>query len=273
MGLSNLNPANRNMRTLGCLVLLLSVFVLGSCAQTRTVKVKVYQDRRTGVALRSVVGRDAVPFVKGYSHPVEFKLDDLKYLLRSISYQTKGLFGWSQVRNVFSADELYRLAPHLIEAFAQATPDQEVVFHLTSSEKGASFWSERFTSGSMFVKDKKLDVLFANVDVNPESSEIYDGDPRNYYAGVLWRLVKADYQSLAQGEKEIHYNWVEMDFEPQLAEKRQAEEALVKKRERARAARRRIIQEQTGWEDWEPGEVVDSGLPEDENLAPTPEAP
>jgi len=273
MGLSNWNPANENMRTLGVSVLLLAAFVLGSCAQTRTVKVKVYEDRRTGVALRSVVGRDAIPFTKGYSQPVEFQVEDLKYLLRSISYQTKGLFGWSQIKSVFTADELYRLTPHLVEAFAEATPDQEVVFHLTSSEKGAIFWSERFTSGSMFVKGKKLNVLFANIDVNPDSSEIYDGDPRNYYSGVLWRLVKTDWQNLAEGEKEIHYNWVEIEFEPQLAEKKQAEEALRKKRERARATRQRIIQEKTGWEDWEPGEAVNPEGEHEENLLPSLESP
>lgn len=262
------------MRPLGFLTLFLGVFVISSCAQTRSVKVKVYQDRRTGVALRSVVGRDAVPFAKGYSHPVEFKVEDLKYLLGSVSYQTKGLFGWSQIKNVFTADELYRLAPHLVEAFAKATPDQEIVFHLTSSEKGAIFWSERFTSGSMFMKDKKLNVLFANIDVNPESSEIYDGDPRNYYSGVLWRLVKTDWQNLAEGEKQVHYNWVEIEFEPQLAVKKQAEEALRKKRERARAMRRRVIQEQTGWEDWEPGEAIKTEEGQDtENLPPSPESP
>ena len=111
-----------HMRTLGLPILLLCAFFVGSCAHARTVKTKVYEDRRTDVVLRRVVGGDRIPFARGHSHPATFTVEDLKYLLGEIAYREKGLFGWSEIRSVFAADELYRLGPPLVEAFAKATP-------------------------------------------------------------------------------------------------------------------------------------------------------
>jgi hypothetical protein len=245
------------------------VLAFGSCAQTRTVKTKIYEDRRTGVTLHRAVGRDKVPFAKGYSHPVGFDVEDLKFLLGAIGYHEKGLFGWSEVRGVFTADELYRLTPHMAEAFAKATPDDEVLFRLTTAKRGAFFFSERFTNGRMFVKEGKLNCLFANVDVNPASTDIYDGDPRNYYSGVSWRLAKRDWQSLVEGEKGTHYNWVEMDLERGLAEKGRRERALREKLERRRAEEISGQPEKSRWEDWEPNEAVKPEMEEDVYFPPS----
>ena len=235
-------------------VVLLCIMVFSACAQTRTVKTSIYQDRRTGVALRKEVNREAIPLAMGHSHPVEFRAEDLKYLLKSILYKEKGLFGWSETKQVFTAYGLYRLTPHLLEGFAKATPDDEVLFHLTSVKRGTFFGSEGFTNGTLFVKEGKLNCLFANIDIRPDIIDMYDGSPRNHYAGALWKLVTNDWQNLVEGVKGTHYNWIEIDIEQGLLEKQQTKErALMRQIKRRRIMKQKEQKKKSGWEDWVPG--------------------
>ncbi len=238
-------------------VVFLCVLVVCSCAQTRSVTTRVYEDRRTEVALRRTVGRDSSPLSKNYSHPAEFEESDLKFLLSSIRYQEKGFFEWSELRRVFSADELYRIAPHLVKAFAEASPDDEIVFGLKSAKPGVLFASERFTNGTMFVRDKKLNCLFSNLNIKPGLTEPYDANPRKYYAGQLWRLDARDWHTLVEGDKGIHYNWIELDIEQGLAKKRRIEEAYKRRLERRQTREPRRKPEEVQWEDWEPDEIVE----------------
>ena len=242
------------MRIYGLLMLLSCAFALGSCAQSRSAKTRVYEDRRTGVTLHTVVGRDTALTKTVYSHPFAFEIEDLKYLLASISYRKEKFFGWSELAGVFTADELYRLAPHLVEAFSRATPDEQVLFRLTTAKRGAIFSSDRFTNGSLFVKNKKLNCLFANIDVRPETAHVYDGEPRNNYAGVWWKLETTDWQSLVEGEKGTHYNWIELDWKRGLEEKERLEKAMRERAERL-AIESRSEFKKTGWQDWKPDEA------------------
>ena len=100
------------MRIHGPLMFLLCAFILSSCAQSRSTKTKIYEDRRTGITLRKDVDRTTALLTPAYVHPMTFEVEDLKYLLGSISYRKKELFGWSELARVFNADELYRLTPH-----------------------------------------------------------------------------------------------------------------------------------------------------------------
>jgi hypothetical protein len=247
---------------LNLLLLLALASFLGSCAQTRSVRTTIYDDRRTGVVLRGWVDSERqMPVGSDYSHPAEFTVDGLRYLLASIQYQEKGLLGWSGVKHVFTADELYRMTPYLVEAFAKSKPHEEILFHLTSAKPGSFFAFERSTDGSMFVKDGNLNCIFANVDVRAET-DLYDGDPRSYYGGGLWKLVKSDWQTLVEDKGEIHYNWVEVDIPQGLAAKQQFEKTLL---QRTRTRRRPANQIQPAasqpekaqnWQDWEQNEEV-----------------
>jgi len=236
------------------MAVLLCVMVFSACAQTRTVKTSIYEDRRTGVALRKEVNREAIPFAMGHSHPVEFKAEDLKYLLKSIHYKEKGLFDWREARQVFTAHGLYHMTPHLLEGFAKATPDDEVLFHITTAKQGMLFGSAGFTNGTMFVQEGKLNCLFANVDIRPDFTDIYDGSPRNHYAGALWKLVTNDWQNLVEGIKGTHYNWIEIDIAQGLLEKQQMkEQALMRQIRRRRIIEKKEQKKKSEWEDWVPG--------------------
>ena len=251
------------MRIHGPLMVLLCAFIIGSCAQSRSARTKIYEDRRTGVTLRKDADRATALLTPAYVHPITFEVEDLKYLLGSISCRKKEFFGWSELARVFNADELYRLTPHLVEAFSRAATDEQVLFRLTTAKRGALFASERFTNGRLFVRGKKLNCLFANIDVRPDAADVYDGDPRNNYAGVLWKLETRDWQHLVQGERGTHYNWIELDWERGLEEKKELEQAA-----RQRAERRAIESgkefRRTGWEDWEPDDEADTHRPREE---------
>ena len=242
------------MRTLG--IVLLSALVVCSCAQTKSSRTKIFADRYQKVMLYKSIDPKGAPVPKGYAHPIELDLANLKYLLRGINYQEKGLFGWSETRNVFAVDELYRLAPHLVEAFAKASPDDEVLFSSSATKGGSFFASDRYTDGRMFFKDNKLHCLFGNIDIKPSTTDKYEGDPRKDYAGVLAKLVPNNWQTLAEGPKGVHYNWVEIDYKSVLTAKIESEKRAKIRRKRIRAIKQEEKAKETGWEDWEPGESI-----------------
>ena len=237
-------------------LLLLFAFAAGGCAQTRTIRTPIYEDRRLEVTLHRVVGPDSIPLEKGYSHPVDFKVESLKYFLRSIRYREKALFGWSDAKRVFSAAELYRMTPHLVDAFAKATPDDEVVFRSNAAKSRTLFSSERLTGGRMFLRNGKLNCVFGNINANPQAIDIFEGDPRKEYAGALSKLVTNDWQNLVAGERGTHYNWIEIDYERALTEKEGMERAMRRRAERRRAIDLKRRRERTGWEDWEPDKAL-----------------
>jgi hypothetical protein len=247
----------------GAVLSALLVAVVASCAQTRSIKTPIFEDRRTGVVLYGRVDQSNVPVAMSYAHPFEFKLDDLKYLLASISFQEKKLLGWSDIMRVFTADELYRMTPHLVAAFAQADSSQEAQFQLRTAKPGSLFYFERFTNGTMFVKDGKLNCAFANLDARSES-DLYEGNPRKYYAGGLWTLVVKEGQALVEDEGGVHNNWIQLDIESGLAQKRQVDEA-IKKRQRSRrrppAEKQPQPQEPENWQDWSEDAVIQEEQP------------
>lgn len=238
------------------ILLFLFAFAAGGCAQTHTIRTKVHEDRRLEVTLYRVVGPDSIPLEKGYSHPVDFKVEDLKYFLRSIRYREKALFGWSDAKRVFSAAELYRMAPHLVDAFAKAESDDEVVFRSNAAKIGTLFSSERLTDGRMFLRNGKLNCIFGNINANPHASNIFKGDPRKVYAGALSELVTNDWQNLVAGERGTHYNWIEIDYERALTEKKGMERVMRRRSERGRAVERMRRRETEGWVDWEPDKAL-----------------
>jgi hypothetical protein len=240
------------MRNAAIIALSVCLIAICSCAQTKSVK--IYEDLRTGVALHKVIPRDTPSSMPPYSHPFSFQTEDLKFLLSTIGYSEKGFFGWSEAPRVFSVEELYRVTPHLVEAFARAAPDEEALFHLTTAKQGMVFASERFTNGAMFVKNKKLNCLFANVNIKPNVTEAQDGDPRIYYSGTLWKLAKGEWQTLFEDDKGIHHNWIVLDIEAGLVEKKRADQ--VARQELKRRVLKKRPAEGTDWQDWQSDQSI-----------------
>jgi hypothetical protein len=208
------------------------------------------------VVLYNVAGSDTASQGIGYSHPTTFSVNDLKYILRSIGYQDKGLFGWTTPRAVFAANELYRIAPYLVEAFSKAKPGDDIAFSSEAAKSGGFFASSRVTSRRMFVKDKKLNCIFRDINIRADDAEDYGRDPRREYGGALTRLTTNDWQELVTGEKGVHYNWIEIEIEQAMAAKASSERA-----QRARTLRRRAVEqererESVYWEDWEPDKAL-----------------
>ncbi len=228
-----------------------------SCAQTSAVRTRIYEDPRLEISLYRSVASGATPPAAAYSHPADFKVEELKYLLGSIRYREKSLFGWSDTRRVFSANELYRMTPHLVDAFARATPGDEVRFASTAAKGGAIFSFKRFTSGKMFVANKKLNCLFANINSLPDRSEAVGGDSEKQYAASMAMLVTNDWQNLAGDEKGARDTRIEIDYERALAEMAELNRALKERSERRRVLRQRRPRGTGDWEDWNPGRSLD----------------
>jgi hypothetical protein len=238
------------------LVVIFSV-ALFSCAGTRTVKRPVFKDRDAEVLLSRNTAEGYTPDGGAYSHPATFTQEELKFLLGSIMHQDKALIGWSESAPVFSGHELDGIVPHFVEAFAVAGTGEDIIFRSELAKSGALFASRRFTDGRMFVRNGKLNCMFANANVRPDITRVYEGDPRKLYGGALSRLVTNSWQTLAEDEKGVHHNWVIMDIEAAYAEKLGAEKTLIRRNEIRREIKEKRKRDSADWEDWDAGQAVE----------------
>lgn len=245
------------MRTLYLFLLAALSIILSSCAQTRNMKTTIYKDRRIEIQIERLVGPEGDVVGEEYSHPITFSVENLRYILKSIRYEEKSFIGWADAKAVFSADELYCMTPHLVQAFAKATPADEIVFSSEVAKKGMILSSQRFTDGRMFVVDRKLNCLFGNINIRPDISGTYDGNPKRDYGGALSKLVPNDWQEFVVGERGIHYNWIDIDIEVALNEKENREEALRESMQRRRVIKKRRLRESADWEEWEVDEAIE----------------
>lgn len=245
------------MRAFARLLLMLFAVVFCSCSQTRGAKTPIHKDRHMEISLHKVIGPDAAPAAEDYSHPLILKGEDFDYLLSSIRYRGKNLVGWVDAKAVFSAKELYDLTPRLVEAFAKAVPEDEVIFSSKSVKSGVIFRSKRFTNGRMFVKDKKLNCLFANINVRSDVSGVYDGAPRRKYGGSFSKLVTNAWQRLVEDEKGVHYNWIEIDIKQALAERTRLERERKRRAELLREMEEKLRNENDDWQEWDTDKTLE----------------
>jgi hypothetical protein len=113
-----------------------------------------------------LVRLDRVEGPERYDHPAEMDIETLRAVLKSIvvrhevSFLNRLLTQQRDVRgSAFTSDEVELLAERLKTALAKATPEEQVVFFLTSKKSNLS---TLVTSGVAFVKGKEIHLIFAN---------------------------------------------------------------------------------------------------------------
>ena len=132
--------------------LLIVIGLLGGCARLPYTTQVLYEDRRVVVALQ----REPKP--AGYSHPAKLHPEELSAILNSFSFrarQSLPLRWYAEEvppKQIFRADELFVLVPHLADALQMAGPDERVHFQLLAP--GMNPASDRdTTAGWIAVRD------------------------------------------------------------------------------------------------------------------------
>ncbi len=157
---------------MGC-VFGLALFI-GACSAPQFQTLKIIDSPNRVVALRAIP--DAF-HGNGYGHPVSLTVEEMSRLLRGVRVQ-HGLIASTQ-HAALSETEVRFFAPHFVEAFGKATPEEMVTFYETA-EYGADH--QLTTSGGLFVAAGNLHVILSNFSVKTplwQDNEDYEASYRN----------------------------------------------------------------------------------------------
>ncbi len=161
----------------------------------------------------------------GFDHPYNFTLLKLNRILGSVYYEDRDVLGKSKRFPVFTSKVRARLLKPLQKAFAMARPDEVVDFSFMLKEQVLVIFSnDFFTSGIMFIKDGKLNMVFRTINykgVNySEAIRQFVSDPTKRPLSNPWRLVPGPGQSLKPAPKSsfsffqqpYYTNWLIVDL-------------------------------------------------------------
>ncbi len=194
--------------------------------------------------VRLVKYENASDFLKkgGFDHPYNFSLVKLNRILGSIYYSEPELFGKGKKTPLFDKKVRATLLVPFQKAFSMAQPDEVVDFAFMISERSMVLFShEYFTSGIMFIKDGKLNLVMRVVDYQVENYETalrqFVGDPTKRALKNPWHFVPGPGQSLKKAEKsgwgifqqDYYSNWLIIDLNYEFSPA-----PLIKKKKRVK---------------------------------------
>lgn len=94
-------------------------------------------------------------------HPYVFNEPQMGTILKMVEIKKGSAFSDNEnEKSVFNVTAINRLTPHIVKAFSEITPKQKIVFSYLVKEPLFVIKNDRLTSGSMWVEDGKLHILF-----------------------------------------------------------------------------------------------------------------
>lgn len=156
--------------------------------------------------------------LRPFEHPVQFSEEAMDRYLASLRYFRPEFYSFSgktgKEWDLLSAEERAVIVPHLVKAFAEATPEQWVDFSISGYRGSLLVGSYRQSDGVMFVKDGELNIVFRNLALKKSPSETTPRtDPTKSYTARV-RIVAGPGQRLLpetrRGKAGEKANWVLM---------------------------------------------------------------
>ena len=93
-------------------------------------------------------------------HPINFDEEDLINVFSALVYTETGILGGEAVVSVFSYSQIRILAEYLSKGLSEAKPNQDIIYSIGGSSKKVIVLTKKsYTTGSVFYKDNKLNIL------------------------------------------------------------------------------------------------------------------
>jgi len=148
--------------------------------------------------------------LRPFDHPCEWSEEEIKQAFSTVRYtrtssMAKLLKKDEKNFELFTEEEIDKLAGYIVEAFSRADSDGWVDFSISIFRGQLIIGSHYVTDGVMFVKDGKLNIAFRNINQKKApDEELNTYDPTKGFRAMV-ELVKMPGQELREE------NWVVMD--------------------------------------------------------------
>ena len=151
-------------------VLALTSAILASCA-TEPAPITIHEDRGDWIGL--LFDPEAG---SGHSHPSTFTPEHMARILRGVTVTPRDtIIGFGalngEARPAFSAEQIAKLTPHLVQGLEKASPRDLVAFYLISTDARLG---RLITSGGLCVRGSRLYFILANF-LTPPSAGPFEG--------------------------------------------------------------------------------------------------
>lgn len=150
---------------LGLSLIMLAVMATATIASAKGKPPKgyVYTDRRYDYVKFEKLGGGEYKGITA-KHPATFTESQMEGILASLKLDKKATFSKDiKTREVFDDKAVSTLAPYIVKAFEQVTPEQRIVFSYLSKEPMFIIRNDRLTIGSMWMQDDGLHIRFDKV--------------------------------------------------------------------------------------------------------------
>ncbi len=156
-------------------------------------------------------------------HPASVERGEIKAMLESLRFRYADEEPGSVSVPVFTRTDIDNLGKALATALDQATPSQDIIFHVISARRissGAFTRRNRVCAGRVFYRDGKLNIIFGQVQSPYRKKNVYgqiseDFYPRNYGSRTAATkhdvvLLQNETASLYQSNGVVRNDWLVM---------------------------------------------------------------
>ncbi|MDR4505643.1 MAG: SHOCT domain-containing protein [Candidatus Scalindua sp.] len=200
-------------------VLFMTIFLLAGCMFNKPVKKSnivgaTIQEQGISVELREELDENDTVIKKNFNHPYYFTNEGLNKILSSVFFRQRGLLSGKGRKRLFRMEELQKIVPPIMNAFAMATDSQDILV-LSSSHK--ILLTDNQSYFSMFIKNEELNIVFGSIHSKKSynDSKAFAGrntnkleDPLDAKGSSFWSLIPMGGQRLHKG----HKNWLIIDL-------------------------------------------------------------
>ena len=193
--------------------------LLFGCSKAGIQIKEVYQNGRDYVHLAYETDKEGAIVPKEFEHPATISPEKMDIALTQVQYSVYSFFKWRKSSPVFIESERKKLAGPLALAFEAADKDHWVKFAVTAKKRDMLLSTRRLTTGYMFIKDDKLNIILGNLNHEiTDTDDPYSGDPRNRTSLNGLKLDDGPNVTIVEPNKDDpflkrpHHNWVLVDL-------------------------------------------------------------
>ena len=184
-------------------ILLILIFIgcaISGCVSVPRVTTPLFEGRQGTISLRVF----AEPMQRA-QHPIALDPHIIRGVFKGLHVQeTQGLLESALTTNdhpiqAFTEQEIHFLVPHVIAGLEKATPEEEIIFQLQSSQSS----NTHYTSGSLYYVDNTVHVIIRGYHEASTKSRLLSRPSNSFSRPKMWKMSFQPTRALASDQVDL----------------------------------------------------------------------
>ncbi len=182
------------------LILICIGCVISGCATVPRVATSLYEGRQGAISLRVF----DEPRQRA-QHPIELDPQIIREVFTGLYVQDTQSILASALTNdhppvqAFTKEEIHFLTPHMMTGLAKATPEEEIVFRLQSSQSSSTHYS----TGSLYYSDSTAHVIIHGYHKPSKRPPLLSRPSSSFARPKMWKISFQPTRALARDEVDL----------------------------------------------------------------------